>query len=85
MLDDLLAQAVLHGEASKVADPAAVNLKTVEDALARGQADKANKFWYVLQKLQKNILFVLKANFLFKIKGRNSKPKRMRLPATQRG
>lgn len=53
MLDDLLAQAVLHGEASKVADPAAVNLKTVEDALARGQADKANKFWYVLRKLQK--------------------------------
>jgi hypothetical protein len=49
MLDDLLAQAVLHGEASKVADPAAVNLKTVEDALARGQADKANKFWEELK------------------------------------
>lgn len=45
MIEDLLAQAILHSEASKVADPAAANLKTVEDALARGQADKANKTW----------------------------------------
>lgn len=48
MIDDLLAQAILHAEASKVADPAAVSLKTVEDSLARGQADKANKVWYAL-------------------------------------
>ncbi len=48
MIDEILDQAVLHAEASKVADPAAANLKTVEDALARGQVDKANKTWYVV-------------------------------------
>ena len=45
MIEELLAQAILHAEASKVTDPAAVNLKTVEDALGRGQVDKANKVW----------------------------------------